>query len=135
MPFKEFDKRAATASKSPFVTHQRRGPFSMNRAAFELMGEPEAVTLLYDEEEQLIGFKPADSSNPRSFPVRPQGKNAATLMIAGQSFSKHFGLDTSIARRYSVEMRDGVLVLDLKSDSVDATGPRLKTETDEASEL
>jgi hypothetical protein len=132
VPFKEFDKRAATASKSPFVTHQRKGPFSMNRAAVELMGNPEAVTLWFDEDERLIGFKPASLDNPRAFPVRAQGKNAATFMIAGQSFSKHYGLDTSVARRYAVQMRDDMLVLDLKSDSVEATGPRAKTVTSES---
>lgn len=124
MPFEEFDKRAATASKSPFVTIQRKGPFSLNRAAFELMGKPEAVTLLYDEEEEFIGFRPVSLTNPRAFPVRPQGKNAATFMVAGQAFSKYHGMDTSIARRYAVKMRDNILVLDLKSESVDVTGPR-----------
>jgi hypothetical protein len=88
------------------------------------LGKPEAVTLLYDEEEKLIGFKPVDLSNPRGFPIRAQGPNLKSYIIAGQAFSKYHGLDTSVARRYSVEMRDGILVLDLKSESVDVTGPR-----------
>lgn len=137
MPFEEFDKRAATASKSPFVTIQRKGPFSLNKAAVELMGEPEAVTLLYNGEENLIGFKPTSPANPRAFPLRPQGRNASTYMLAGQAFTRHYGIDTSTARRYGVEMRDGLLVLDLKAESVDVTGPRLKNynELDNASPL
>jgi len=124
MPFEEFDKRAAAASKSPFVTIQRRGLFSLNRAAIELMGNPEAVVLLYDREEKLIGFRPAPLTDPRALPVRSQGKNASTFMVAGQAFAKYYDLDTSVAQRYAVEMRGDILVLDLKARSVDVTGPR-----------
>lgn len=127
MPFVEFDKRAAVASKSPFVTMQRKGPLSLNLAAYELLGKPEAVTLLYDEEEELVGFKPAPTSNPRAFPVRAQGQNAVTFVVAGQAFSKHFGLDTSTARRYAVDLKDGMLILDLKAESTDVTGPRARS--------
>lgn len=127
MPFEEFDKRAAGASKNPFVTIQRKGPFGLNRAAYVLMGEPEAVSLLYDEEEQLIGFQPRPATYPRAFPVRQQGAHSLTYMIAGAAFTQHYGIDTAVARRFAVEMRDGVLVLDLKATSVDVTGPRAKS--------
>lgn len=126
MPFEEFDKRAAVASKSPFVTIQRKGIFSMNQAAYLLMGSPEAVTLMFDSEEGLVGFKPTTTSSPRAFPVRPQ-QNGVTYVVAGQAFSKHYGIDTSVARRYGVEARDNILVLDLNSESTDATGPRARS--------
>jgi hypothetical protein len=124
MPFEVFDKRAATASKNPMVTIQKSGSFSLNRAAHKLLGEPETVELLFDREEKLVGFRAVSSTSPRAYPVRPQGKNAATFMIAGQAFAKYYDLDTTTARRYSVEMRNEILVLDLKSESVDVTGPR-----------
>lgn len=125
MPFEVFDRRAATAVKSPMVTIQKDGPFSFNKAAYEVMGAPEAVELLYDPKEKLIGFRPVSLTNPRAYEVRPQGKNSATFTVAGRAFSKYYGIDTTVARRYAVEMRkDGILVLNLKSDSVDVTGPR-----------
>jgi hypothetical protein len=124
MPFEEFDKRSAIASKTPFVTIQMSGLFTMNGAAYELMGKPEAVTLLYDKEEQLIGFKPANKDRPRAYPVRPMAKSQSTYTVAGQAFKNHYGIDTSVARRYGVEMRDGVMVVDLKSESIEGTGPR-----------
>lgn len=126
MPFETFDKRSATSNKQPMVTITRGGPFSMNRAAQEAMGSPEYVELLYDRADKLIGFRPSSEDNPRAFPVRSQGKNAATFVVAGQAFAKHYELDTSVARRYSVAWKknEGILVLDLKSDSVDVTGPR-----------
>ena len=124
MPFEVFDKKAATASKSPMVTIQKQGSFSLNRAAYKLIEEPEAVELLFDRAKQLIGFRPASPDSPRSYPVRPQGKSGATLMIAGQAFTKYYKLDTSVARRYSAKVTDGILVVDLKGESVDVTGPR-----------
>ena len=127
MPFEVFDKRSAAATKSPMVTIQRGGAFSLNKAAEQLVGSPEAVELLYDPDERLIGFRPVDPASPRAFPVRPQGKNATTFMIAGKMFSKHYKLEADRARRYAVTMQDGILVLDLKSDSVDVTGPRARS--------
>lgn len=124
MPFEAFDKRSATSSKQPMITIQRGGPFSLNRAAHEALESPAYVELLYDPTERLIGFKPSSPESPRAFPVRPQGKNAATFTVAGRAFAKHYDLDVSTARRYAAKMMQDMLVLDLKGDSVDVTGPR-----------
>jgi len=124
MGFEVFDKRAAVASKHPYVTIQRRGPFSFNKAAYQLMGSPEAVEILYDRDTERIAFLPVSGESPRAFPMRAQGKNEATHMVSGQAFAKHYELDTSVARRYAVTMEDDMLVLDLRGDSTDATGPR-----------
>ena len=124
MGFETFDKRSAAATKSPMVTIQRGGAFSLNEAARQLVGSPEAVELLYDRERELIGFRPVAPTSPRAFPVRPQGQNAKTYMVSGRTFAKHYQLDVSKARRYAVEASNGILVLDLNSDSVDVTGPR-----------
>ncbi len=125
MPFEVFDKRAARSTKNPMITIQRGGNFSLNKAAYEEIEGPESVELLFDREKRLIGFRPVSSNSPRGFPVRPQGKHApSTFMIAGQAFAKHYELDVSTARRYGVETRDGILVLDLNSPSIEVTGPR-----------
>jgi hypothetical protein len=90
------------------------------------MGEPKAAELLFDRENRKIGIKPVDPTSPRGFPVRPQGRNGSTFIIAGQSFTKHYGIDTSVARRYAAAKEDDMLVVDLNADSVDVTGPRAK---------
>jgi hypothetical protein len=124
--FEVFNKRAAGISKHPYVTMQRKGPFSFNQAAFELMGSPEAVELLYDKDTERVGFRPVSPDRPQAFPVRAQGKNSVTHIVAGQSFAKHYELDTSVARRYAPVMEDGMLIIDLRGDSVEVTGPRTK---------
>lgn len=126
MSFEVFDKRAAGVSKHPRVTIQRQGMFSFNKPAYSLMGEPEALELLYDRENERVAFRPVEAGRARSFPVRSQGSPSRTLMVAGRSFTKHYGLDTSQARRYPVTMEGDMLVLDLRGDSEDATGPRTK---------
>lgn len=126
MSFEVYDKKRASSAPDPFVTIQRKGPLSLNRAAHEALGEPKAAELLFDREGRKIGIKAVNPTNPRGFPVRPQGKNGSTFMIAGQSFTKHYGIDTTVARRYAGVKEGGMLVIDLKADSVDVTGPRAK---------
>jgi len=126
LPFETFDKRRASSAPSPFVTIQRKGPLSLNRAAHEAIGEPKTAELLFDRESRKIGVKPVDPTSPRGFPVRPQGKNDSNFMIAGQAFTKYYGIDTSVARRYAAAKEGDMLVIDLNSDSVDVTGPRAK---------
>lgn len=128
MGFEVFDKRAAGLSKHPRVTIQRQGMFSFNKAAYALMGEPESLELLYDRENERVAFRPVESGRARSFPVRSQGKTSQTLMVAGRAFTQHYQIDTSQARRYPVEMQGDMLVLDLRGDSEDATGPRTSNE-------
>lgn len=126
MGFEVFDKKRASSAPSPFVSIQRRGPLSLNRAAHEALGEPKAAELLFDRENHKIGIKPVDPTSPLGFPVRPQGRNGSTFIISGQAFTKYYGIDTSVARRYAAVKEDDMLVVDLTADSVDATGPRAK---------
>ena len=130
MGFETFDKRRAGASKHPYITIQRKGPFSFNLAAYELMGRPEALELLYDREEERVGFRPVSPDRPQAFPLRAQGQNSVTHIVAGQSFTSHYGIDTSVARRYPVRLEGKILVLDLRGDSVEATGPRARSNRD-----
>ncbi|MBX6765165.1 MAG: hypothetical protein K6T51_10995 [Rubrobacteraceae bacterium] len=108
------------------VTIQRSGNFSLNKAAYDLLGSPEAVELLFDRERQLVGFRKTDPDNPRAFGLRAQGKNAVSFMIAGRAFTRHYGIDTTAARRYPVQMQDDILVLDLKGEFADVSAPRGK---------
>lgn len=124
-----FDKRAGVATKSPMVTIQAKGLLSLNRAAYEAVGQPGFVELLYDAQERLVGLRPAEPSSPRAYPVRSQS-NGATYLVAGTAFTRHYGLDTAIARRYGASMMGPVLVVDLKQEPAIVTGPRAKPTTD-----
>ena len=69
-------------------------------------------------------FLSTELENPRGFPVRTQGKNSVSYMVAGRAFRKHCGIDTAPAERYPGKMEDDILVLDLRGDYLNATDPR-----------
>ncbi len=128
--FEEFDQYHSRSVKTLFVTIQRRGNFSLNRATFKALGEPVAVKLLFNRSKRQIGFRPANPNDPRSVPVRKQGQSES-YMVAGLTFCKEYDIDTSTARRYEGKMLDGVLIVDLNAPSTDATGPRVRNDVSE----
>ncbi len=123
--FEVFNRRTAPSTTQPLVTIQKRGTMSLNRSAFEALGEPDAVELLYDREERLLGFRPVDPAVPHAYRPRKQG-NAANYILAGQAFTQYYGVETGTARRYRAKLLDDVLVVDLKQPGTDATGPRAR---------
>jgi hypothetical protein len=125
MPFEVFDKRAIPTTDKPWVTIQKRGAFSLNRASHEALDGPKAVQLLYDAERQLIGFKATDPEGPIAYPVRRtsakrQTRNS-TWVISGAGFCKYYGIDASKARRFKATMENDILIVDLNSEAADAT--------------
>lgn len=120
-----FDKRSRPIVDDAFVTIQRRGTFSFNKAARAAIGDADAVELLYDADERLIGFRPVEPSHPRAYALRKQGR-ANNWIVGGQAFTKSFKIGTDTAMRYVAAAQDGVLVVDLKQPGTDATGVRLR---------
>lgn len=122
--FQPFDKHATPTPGKPFITIQRTGKLiTFNKAAYELLNKAEAVELNYDPDERLIGIRPVRSTHPRAYVVRQMGKSN-TWTISGQAFTQYWGIDTSIALRYSTRMLEDYLVVDIKDKGVDVTGHR-----------
>ena len=134
MDFERFDKRHIAIAGSPFATIQRGGRvMTINRVAYEMLGGPEAVELLYNKQNRVIGLRQVSPKEPYAFPLRGQGrreKEPSNYLVAIQAFTKHYGIDTSVAMRYPVEMEKGILTIPLDRGTV-ATGPRAKTKDDE----
>lgn len=120
----EFTRTATPIGAKPYVTIQRKGTLSLNRAGYEALGKPEAVKLLYDRDERMIGMRATDPEEQGAYPVRPQA--GSNWLIAGTAFASFLGLDTSTAKRYEAETMDGVLAVDLKREGVAVTSPRAK---------
>lgn len=123
--WQKFSRRATPTPSKPFLTIQRGGKLiSWNEAAHNLLNNPEAVELVYDPEDQVIGICPADANDPDSYLVRLMAKSQTTHTVAGRAFTSHWGIDTRVALRYPVHLEDGYLVVDLKKEGSDVTGPR-----------
>ncbi len=124
--FEVFTKRLSPRVKEPYVTIQKRGTMSMNRASHELLGEPEAVELLFDASAQVVGMRAVDPSAKHAYPLRGSGKSKSSFLLSGRAFAMHYGLDTEMARRYPAVFRDGVLQVDLKGESHEVVSNRNK---------
>lgn len=127
MGFEVFDKRLAPLAKAPSVTIQKRGIFSINRAAHKLVGEPETVELLYDRETRVIAMRPSGESH--AYAIRPQtSHDAGQVILSATAFVQYFDIDTSVSRRYTPYVQDGMLCIDLSGPSVEIRGNRAKRE-------
>lgn len=114
--FEVFDRRSRPVSHQATVTIQKRGNFSLNKAAFQALGEPEAVELLFDRSERLIGMRPSEVRNRHAYPVRKQ-QNAQSYLVAGNAFNQYYQIETGVTRRWDASIQDGILVIDLKQES------------------
>jgi hypothetical protein len=134
MPFEVFDKRMAPLAKAPSVTIQKRGIFSINKAAHKLIGEPKSVELLFDKENNVIAFRPSTEAHAYAF--RPQSSRADTgqVVMSATAFTQYYDIDTSVSRRYKPYEQDGMLCIDLRGSSVKVVGNRTKRTADDDSE-
>jgi hypothetical protein len=127
--FEVFTKRLVPLVKQAAVTIQKRGTMSVNRAAFVAMGEPEAIELLYDPTEKIIGMRPVPAETEHAYPVRAQSskKEDGPYLVAGTAFTRYYGIDTTVSKRWPVEMQDDVLCLDLKQQGTIVTSNRSRS--------
>jgi hypothetical protein len=116
-----FGKRTSQAAT---VTIQMRGRISFSPPAIAALGSPEAVTFLYDQEAQLIGFRKARRSEPSAYPVR--APRSGVHIVSGRGFCEFIGLDLSESRRYPLVLMDGTHCIDLREAGVPVTSNRRK---------
>jgi hypothetical protein len=134
MPFEVFDKRMAPLAKAPSVTIQKRGIFSINKAAHKLIGEPDTVELLFDRDANIIAMNPSSASH--AYAIRPQtSRDAGQVILSATAFTQYYDIDTVVSRRYTPFERDGMLWIDLNGPSVEIVGNRAKrSEADDSDE-
>lgn len=130
MAFEVFDKRMAPLAKAPSVTIQKRGIFSINRVAHNLIGAPESVELLFDKEDQIIAMRP--SQEPHAYTIRSQSaRDTGQAILSATAFTQYYDIDTSVSRRYQPYEQDGMLCIDLKGKAVEVRGNRAKRQEPE----
>lgn len=125
MPFETFKRQRLKTSTSPEVTIQRKGVFSLNRAAYEALGGPDAVELLYDREERLIGIRKVTPDTPHSYTVRPLNRGS-TYLFSGTAFTNWYGIPTPVSKRWPGALQEDMLVVDLKQPGIASTSNRSK---------
>ena len=127
MGFETFQRQRVAAGRDPAVTIQRKGVISLNIPAYEALGKPEAVELLYDRVEKLVGLRKADPSVEHAYMVRGLGRAQrynSNWLISGTAFTQFYEIPTETARRWIGSMQDDMLVIDLKEPGLEVTGNR-----------
>lgn len=118
MQWTNFDPTTPSAVSIPnHVTLSPRGEFYLNHGAMMELGYPAAVRLMFEKGERLVGIAAAQLRSKASFELRPKyGNDTPARVFRATSFCKHLGIlpDRTIMFR-EPGMRDGVLVLDLKT--------------------
>lgn len=129
MGFEVFDKRMAPLAKAPSVTIQKKGIFSINRSAHQLIGAPDTVELLFDKDSSIIAMRPSEESH--AYAVRPQtNSGTGQVILSASAFTQYYDIDTEVSRRYKPYEQDGMLCIDLRGPSVEVVGNRTKQEPD-----
>lgn len=109
--FELFEGRSTKPAAQPRVSLQRKGLFSLNEAAYRLLGAPHSVLVFYARNERIVGFQAAPEGAPKSYPLRKSGSQS--WLVAAKAFAQYYGIPLDTSRRYSARMEDSMLVIDL----------------------
>lgn len=103
----------------PHITIQRRGTLAINRAAFEVLGFPAAVELLFDPDRRILGMRTVPTTAVNAYPVRGLGAAPTRYLIAGIAFTKYHNITTDIAQRWYAKLDEGILFIELATAGVE----------------
>lgn len=126
--FEVFKNRRARPG-GPTLTINNRGTLTISEPAYLALSKPEAVNLLYDRAEQIIGLRPATPNSPDSFRVRRM-RNARSCVVSAAAFMRYYSIFSSIdgyAQRRPATVEDGVLCVRLADPAVAVTSNRATT--------
>jgi hypothetical protein len=99
-----------------YVSMNSKGEIVLNAAAFEKLGAPKAVTMMFDMETSTIGLRPTSPLMPNAHPVALKEGNRRRVGAPGFVRKYDIKLDGTIKFR-TPAIEDGILVLDLKKIS------------------
>jgi hypothetical protein len=116
--FETFRRYKVTEGDTPIVALHLRGIFALNQNAYEKLGEPEAIEMLYAPEERVVGFRAAPKTSPDAYAVRHTTKTAH--QVEGRGFLKYYDIpEEAKGRRYTAELIDDILTIDLNQATTD----------------
>ena len=102
-----------------YVTMNPNGDIVMNRATYQMMGEPKAFLLLLDRTNRRIGLKPTGVNMRNAYPVRVSNR-AGGKKVHGHRLTRQYQIDLpQTVRFYDARIdEDGILILDLRTAKI-----------------
>jgi hypothetical protein len=98
------------------VTINKQGHIFLNRRMMEALGEPDAVTLMYDKRRSIIGVMPSPLHKRRSYPLRNKdGKRSSGRMIHAMNFFRKYQIRPTETLAFTSPdiNKAGILILNL----------------------
>ena len=97
------------------ITIDKRGRLFFNKLAFEALGKPVGVALMYDEAKQAIGVLPSTLTRKETFRLKPIHRESGGKVVTALNFCRHFSISPSetLAFQNPSLNHDGVLILSL----------------------
>jgi len=103
------------------VTINKSGHIFLNRRTLDAIGQPDAVTLMYDRRRSIIGVQPTPLNRTNAFPLKKQetgrGKASRGRMVYAKNFCNHYSIrpQETLAFTSPEVNKDGILILDLNA--------------------
>ena len=91
-----------------------KGMFTFNRKTYEELGRPRAVVILTEEENSVIGLRPADPDQHNAYTVSVSTRGRG-FRVACKRFFREFNIKLDCTKRLpTARIENGVLILELK---------------------
>ncbi len=93
MQWEKFTKPRKSSYEKIYAALNSEGRIYLNRLAYEKLGRPAFVELLFDKRMNVIGIAPSTESKSSAIPVRDkQRQTSLGRVIYASDFCKHFNI-------------------------------------------
>jgi hypothetical protein len=108
--------------EGPYVTIKRSGAIALNLTAYQELGRPQSVELVYDQRSRVIGIHPVDKAFAHCVYVRRASMSLnGPFVLSARAFLDHYGLFGGSTEKWSADMVDGVLCVNLDDLAIPVT--------------
>lgn len=108
------------STQRPQVTLRKTGGLSLNTAAYEKLGSPSAIELLYHPQRRIIALRAADPGSANACFLRKQSRSASFL-VSIAAFARWAEIPLESTQRYTPDVRSSVLLIELNQEPADQT--------------
>ncbi len=117
--FEVFGGRASRGRRGSYVTLQKAGIIVLSPEAWDALGSPEAVELLFSQERRAVGIRAAAPDAAHAYRTR---KVASTLgrLVTAKAFFTAYGIALEKAQRFPATMNGAMLTVPLGKERATA---------------
>lgn len=125
--FETFNRNLPSVKGPPRITLLRSGMLSLNKPAYLTLESPEAVELLYDCDEQIIGVREVEPRAETAYIVRGPARGCSgPFLVTALAFTKFYEIDTTDSLRWEAHLNGDVLCIRLTDECTPVTSNRAR---------